>query len=71
MKRITYLALSNKVLVVAVEGSVGDWTAYIDAVAGQDHEEEMREVARHGAKIPKWMAKRLFPSFHKAFKWRP
>ena len=40
-----YYPLANKVLTFAVvNNTVGDWTAYIDAVQGQDHEKEFEEL---------------------------
>jgi len=68
-KRIRYIALSNKVIAVAVEGEVGDWSAYIDAVKGNNHFEEFKCVAENGSKLPKEVAEILFPEF-KMFKWR-
>lgn len=68
MKR--YLALSPRVLVVAVEGAVKDWSAYIDAVKGFNHVAESEAVARNGTKIPYEIAKLLFPRFDEQFKWR-
>ncbi len=66
----TYFALSPRVLCVALKGEVDDWAAYVDAVAGHSHVNEAEEVARRGAKIPRWMAERLFPSMAKAYSWR-
>lgn len=65
-----YIALDMRVLVVAIEGKVKDWSAYIGAVKGDDHEMEAEQVAWRGSKIPYWMAKRLFPDFDARLRWR-
>jgi hypothetical protein len=65
-----FIALSSKVCVVAVQGDVLDWAAYIDAVAGNSFDKEFEEVARTGTKIPQWMAEQLFPDFAQRFRWR-
>jgi len=69
-KRVRYLALDKRVLAVAVEGSVGDWTAYIGAVAGKNHAEEYLEVYLHGSKLYQPIAEILFPDFAKTLVWR-
>jgi len=68
-KRFDFIALDRKVLVVAVEGSVKDWSAYIGAVKGNNHSLEAGEVARSGTKISKEIAELLFPTF-RDLKWR-
>lgn len=62
-KRFQHHALALRVLAVAVEGSCGDWAAYIDAVPGNCHDEEARAVAEHGDKLRKDVAELLFPGF--------
>lgn len=61
--RFTYTALDRQVLVVAVPGEVGDWAAYIGAVPGKRHEDEVDAVAHAGTKLSLSMAKLLFPQF--------
>lgn len=68
-KKIRYIALDLKVLVVATEGEVDDWAAYIGAVAGNNHDHEWQQVKERGTKIPKAVAEVLFPDF-KHLKWR-
>lgn len=69
-KIIDYKALSRRVLAVAVEGSVGDWACYIDAVPGNNHEVELEDVMRHGAKQSKKLALVLFPHMKdKPYRW--
>ena len=63
MKREDYRALSQRVLAVAKEGYVDDWACYIDAVEGNNHEAEVEEVYRYGAKVSKEIAEVLFPNF--------
>jgi hypothetical protein len=55
--------LDSKVLVVAKEGAVRDWAAYIGAVPGEDHELEWHLVLRDGSKLPREVAEILFPRF--------
>jgi len=69
MARTKYIVLDSKVLVVAVEGSIGDWAAYIGAVPGYNFDEEWQRVAENGTKLPKSIAEILFPLF-KDLKWR-
>ena len=51
-KRLEWRILDKSVLVVAVEGTVKDWAAYIGAVDGdaveRDHWKEALEVHAHG-----------------------
>lgn len=58
IRKVDWKALDRKVMVVAVEGHAGDWAAYIGAVEGEDHEEEWKEVADHGSKLPRELAKK-------------
>jgi len=68
-KRICWKALDRRVIVVAVEGEVEDWAAYIGAVQGDRHSEEWQEVAEYGTKLPKNIAEILFPQFRN-LEWR-
>ena len=66
-----FVPLSTRVLVVAVVNeSVGDWAAYVDAVPGHNHVEELIPVAEDGNKVRLWMAERLFPDLANEYKWR-
>lgn len=53
--------------VIAVAHPMGhdprDWTAYIDAVPGQNHDHEEDAVLAQGAKLRKRVAIALFPQF--------
>lgn len=69
-KMIKWIALDSRVIAVAVEGEVGDWAAYIGAVAGKNHEEEWKLVAERGTKLPRKVAEVLFPDFAEKFVWR-
>ena len=62
-KQVRYIALDRKVLVVAVEGEVNDWAAYIGAVEGNNHEIEWLEVKEHGSKLSRTVAEAIFPDF--------
>ena len=69
MRKTRWIALDSRVIAVAVEGGIGDWSAYIGAVEGRNHDEEWEEVARHGTKLPREVAELLFPDF-KHLVWR-
>jgi len=60
---IRWIPLSRNVLVVAKPRVEGTWKAYIDAVPGMDHPEEVEEVLRQGVKVPERIARAAFPSF--------
>jgi len=66
-----YYALDVNVVVVAVYSpKVGDWTAYVGAVAGENHEREWEGVARHGSKLSPKVAAVLFPGLAEQYQWR-
>jgi len=58
------------VIVVAIEGSIRDWAAYIGAVPGQNHEREWQLVLEDGSKLFQKFAEVLFPDFAQDFVWR-
>jgi len=62
-RKVAWKPLDKKVIAVAVEGGIGDWSAYIGAVEGKNHEEEWEEVKRNGTKLPRQVAEVLFPEF--------
>jgi len=67
-EKYNYIALSSKVLAVAVinyteDNQLFDWAVYIDAVPGMDHENEYVSVAAVGAKQSKYIAIALFPRY--------
>jgi hypothetical protein len=68
-RKLRYRALASKILVVAVEGSAGDWAAYIGTVRGKNHDKEFTCVQECGEKLPQRFAEILFPDF-KYLKWR-
>jgi hypothetical protein len=68
--KVEWKALDSRVIVVAVEGGVGDWSCYVGAVAGKNHEIEFMEVAKHGSKLPRRIAELLFPEWKERFAWR-
>lgn len=70
-KRYFYFPLAQRVLAVAVvTTSVGDWTAYIDAVPGQLHKNEVYAVVYVGDKLPENLAETLFPDIAERYVWR-
>ena len=68
--KVRWVVLDSRVIAVAVEGEIGDWTAYIGAVEGRRHDQEWRKVAEYGTKLPKKVAEALFPDFAEQFRWR-
>lgn len=65
------IPLANRVLAVAVRGELGtDWTAYIDAVPGIDHDREAQFVTENGTKLPREIAAILFPNIASVYSWR-
>lgn len=69
-KMVMWRVLGHRVIVVAKEGQVNDWAAYIDAVPGQNHNNEWQQVRDHGDKISERVARVLFPEFDK-LRYRP
>ena len=67
---LTMHALSGRVLVAAVKGDKDDWAAYIDAVAGFNHDKEIMDVALYGEKLNYELAKILFPKIDTKLAWR-
>jgi hypothetical protein len=63
-------ALDTKVLAVATVGPVEDWSAYIGAVEGENHEEEAKKVAAEGSKLSYALAKIIFPNQAIHYEWR-
>ena len=61
--KLKWRALDKNVLVVAKEGAIGDWAAYIGAVPGNNHHDEYERVAALGSKLPESIANELFPSY--------
>ena len=64
------------VQIVAVQGEVNDWAAYIGGVSYYGPEEEaMEQVRRHGCKLDQKTAEFFFPSIvagsHGDLKYRP
>ena len=64
-KILDYVPLASRVIAVAVErhDKPEAWTAYIDAVNGYKHSEEVAGVAQTGDKLPEGVARILFPQF--------
>lgn len=56
-------ALASRVLAVAQTRIEGTWKAYIDAVAGMDHDFEYERVLSHGTELTEQIARAIFPQF--------
>lgn len=58
-------ALAQRVLAVAkvksFNGKLMDWAVYVDAVPGENHDNEYVKVTTHGSKLYKAMAVFMFP----------
>jgi hypothetical protein len=54
----------KSITVVAVEGSIGDWTAYFETP------QSGKQVAEFGDKLPRSVAEQIFPKWAKRFNWR-
>ncbi len=65
-----WAALDMRVIVVAVQGEVDDWSAYIGAVTGDNHNEEWEKVSERGAKLPKEVAYALIDAGFLSPTWR-
>jgi len=67
---MTYQGFSpdKSIIVVAVEGGYGDWTAYYETPGFPGRRPR---VAEYGNKLPETAAAQLFPEWAKRFKWRP
>ena len=68
-----YHALANRVMTFAVANiAVGDWAAYIDAVPGENHDEEFDQLLekRSSAKLPYEIAKIIYPHYDGKYVWR-
>ncbi len=66
ISKIRYQALAKMVLAVAVVntdsyGKLFDWTVYVDAVPGINHDTECAIVAKNGCKQSQKLAGLLFP----------
>lgn len=59
---IDYRVLDRQVIVVAVEGAIGDWAAYIGAVKGDNHDHEYEQIAKTGNKVSEEIARAIFPA---------
>jgi hypothetical protein len=56
-------ALAGRVLAVARTRIECRWSAYVDAVDGQNHADEVAGVLDRGAKLDEPVARALFPEF--------
>ena len=60
---VIHYALTHRVLVVARTRVECAWCAYCGAVPGENHDDEKKEVLRHGTKLHEDIARVLFPRF--------
>lgn len=57
--------LDRVISIVAIEGSIGDWAAYMETP------DSGPQVALYGDKIPRVLAEELFPLWANNYAWRP
>jgi len=60
---IQWVPLARRVLVAAKPRVEGTWKAYVDAVPGQNHPEEVELVLKEGSQLRETIARSIFPSF--------
>ncbi len=59
---IRWIPLASRVLVVAsIDTEHGTWSAFIDAVAGKNHENEFMDVLVRGKRMSEIVAISIFP----------
>lgn len=66
--------LPEMVRIVAIEGAIGDWAAYLETATCENEiksgREEISAIAGLGHKLQEDEAKNLFPSWNDRLKWR-
>lgn len=68
-----YCALASRVMTIAVANiTVGYWAAYIDAVPGENHDEEFDQLLeeRRSVKLSYEIAKIIYPCYDGKYVWR-
>lgn len=71
MEKIIQRALDKRVLAIAVINmEVGDWSAYIGAVPGKNHEREKYEIAATASKLDERIARLIFGDIAARYRWR-
>ena len=70
-EKIIHKALDKRVLAIAViNTAVKDWSAYIGAVPGINHEKEKYEMMSTSTKLDKRIAMMLFGAITEGYRWR-
>lgn len=65
-------SLDTQVLVVASVNhdlNYPDWSAYIGAVKGSNHDRELMDVINNGSKLPYSLAQLIFPDLAEKYRW--
>lgn len=68
-----YWVLASRVMTIAIANiTVGDWAAYVDAVPGENHDEEFVQLLekRCSTKLPYEIAKIIYPRYDGKYIWR-
>ena len=50
--------------------NISSWSAFIDSVPGNKHDEEYKKVVGYGTSLPHDIAKLLFPDLELKYSWR-
>ena len=61
--------ITDQIMVVACEGDVNDWAAYMAPVFGVSYDADIERVTKRGRKIDRNLAEFLFPEW-KTLSWR-
>jgi len=69
MAQLVRVLASRVITVASINDDVGEWTAFIDAVPGMNHDEEWQAVLYRGTKLDERIAKVIFPEFTH-LRWR-
>jgi len=70
-EKIIQRALDKRVLAISVINTeVGDWSAYIGAVPGKNHEQEKYEIAETASKLDERIARLIFGDIAARYRWR-
>ena len=68
-RELNWCDIAPRVLAVAVVHG-NNWTAYMDAVSGEDYDQEAAEVALHGTKLTREVASSIWPDFTTRYEYQ-
>lgn len=70
MEKTRWVPLASRVLAVAVWDGYGEWSAFIDAVPGKNHEDEYVAVLERGKRTTRAIASAIFPDVAANYHYR-